>query len=110
LVALGGIVVRVVKSSLFVGLALCWVALTFVVAIGFLPKRPDSCAYFIAQGFMIPGLVLQTKYPIDLFAKANKYREKYGQIGALLMGAAAGGLAICVVLFFFGGFRTAAMN
>ena len=90
---------RVLKSSLLIGLVLCWVALTFVVAIGYLPKRPDSCAYFIAQGFMVPGLWLQTKYR----------GEKYGEIGTLLMGAAAGGIVIWVLLLLFGGFRAAAM-
>ena len=89
---------QVVKSTLFIGLVVCWVAFTFIVAIGFLPKRPDSCAFFISQGFMIPALVLQTKY-----------REKFGQLGTLLMGAAAGCIVVCVLLFFFGGFRAAAI-
>ncbi len=88
----------VVKSSLVVGLAVCWVALILDTAIGFLPSRPDSCAFIIAQGFLVPALMLQF----------NK-REKFGQLELFLKSAAAGATIVWVVLFHFGGFRAAAM-
>ena len=84
----------IVLSSLVVG----WILAVAILVNGYLPKRPDSAAFYIGQGFFIPSVILRASW-------VPPEKEHIRKIGAHLQWAAIGCICVWVILFAFGGYR-----
>ncbi len=86
-----------------------WVVATFlaalvcthtVVALDFLPKRPDSAAFFIGLGLYFAGTILAK-------GVICWQRPSVVGLGKQVQMLAFGAMTVGLVLFFFGGYRAA---
>lgn len=93
---------KYVKAVAIMLVVLAWCALYLDMAVGYLPRRPDSAAFYLSQLLFMPGMLLANRL---LF----KVHEKYHRFGEFLIAATFGALLITAVLFFFGGYRAAAL-
>jgi len=78
-----------------------WFALCIDLAIGYLPHRPDSAAYFMGQLILLPGVFLSSPRILQV-------HERFRSFGKGLVIAAFGAFLVAFVLFIFGGYRASA--
>ena len=74
-----------------------------MVVVGYLPKRRDSAVFYIALGFQSIGMVLAK-------VALSPQRPSFVALGEQLQMLAFGAFIVCLVLFFFGGYRAASMG
>jgi len=80
---------------------LAWFLWCFSSILSFLPSRPDSVAYFLAQLMFLPGLFLSSPRLLQV-------GERLRTLGERLIIVSLGAFVVAAVLFIFGGYRAAA--
>ena len=94
---------QLVRNCVVVTFLIALVCVDAMVAVGFLPKRPDSAAFFIALGFYCVGIVLAN-------AVLSPQRPRVVALGKQLQMLAFGAAIVGMVLFLFGGYRAASIG